>query len=187
MKVYTGSGDRGKTGLLSGERVLKSHLRIEACGDIDELNSLMGVLAATLPNNSSETIEEIRQIQSVLLLIGAWFSTTPGSPIRSNIKQVTVTQISFLENAIDRMENKLPELKNFILPGGHISAALAHVTRSVCRRVERNAVRLEVNTETLQKSYNNVLVFLNRLSDYLFVMARYCNQASGVPDSVCKP
>ena len=78
-------------------------------------------------------------------------------------------------------------MKNFILPGGHISAALAHVTRSVCRRVERNAVRLEVNTETLQKSYNNVLVFLNRLSDYLFVMARYCNQASGVPDSVWKP
>jgi cob(I)alamin adenosyltransferase len=186
MKVYTGSGDGGKTSLLSGERVLKSHLRIEACGDIDEFNSLIGVLAVILPKHSPETIEEIRQIQSILLLIGAWFSTTSGAPIRSNIKQVTEKQIRFLENAIDRMENQLPVLRNFILPGGHLSAALAHVARSVCRRVERNAVRLEVNIEIPQKS-NNIIIFLNRLSDYLFIMARYCNQATGVSDSVWKP
>jgi cob(I)alamin adenosyltransferase len=187
MKVYTGSGDQGRTSLLSGERVLKSHLRIEACGDIDELNSLMGVLAAILPEHSGEINEEIRQIQSVLLLIGAWFSTTPDAPIRSNIKQVTDKQISFLEDAIDRMENQLPELKNFILPGGHLSAALAHVARSVCRRLERTAVRLEVKNDDPHRSSNKAIVFLNRLSDYLFVTARYCNRLSGVTDSVWKP
>jgi len=187
MKIYTGSGDRGRTSLLSGERVLKSHLRVEVGGDIDELNSLMGVIAAILPKHSSEINEEIRQIQSILLLIGAWFSTTPDAPIRSNIKQVTDRQISFLENAIDRMENQLPELRNFILPGGHLSAALAHAARTVCRRVERNAVRLEVNNDTPHKSNNNVIVFLNRLSDYLYTMARYCNQVFGVSDSVWKP
>ena len=187
MKIYTGSGDLGKTSLLSGERVLKSHLRVEACGDIDELNSLMGVLAAIVTEHSSEINEDIRQIQSILLLIGAWFSTTPGAPIRSNIKQVTDKQISFLENAIDRMENQLPELRNFILPGGHLSAALAHVSRSVCRRLERTAVRLEVINDAPHKSNSKIIVFLNRLSDYLFVLARYCNQLSGVLDSVWKP
>ena len=189
MKIYTGTGDRGKTSLFSGERVEKSHLRIEICGDIDELNSVLGALAATVRKDREDTIKEIQYIQSCLLQIGAWLSTTPGSPVRSDIQKTTESQIEFLENAIDHMEEALPELKDFILPGGHISAAWAHVARAVCRRAERAAVKLYNETENQDSSDPNslALIFLNRLSDYLFVKARYCNMVSGISDAPWQP
>jgi cob(I)alamin adenosyltransferase len=189
MKIYTGTGDRGKTSLFSGERVKKSHARIELCGDIDELNSVLGALAAVLPDDRSKTVEEIQHIQSFLLQIGAWFSTTPGSPVRAEVKIINESHIRCLETAIDRMEEMLPELKDFILPGGHLSAAWAHMARAVCRRVERNAVRLfeEIEDKKAPDENKNTVVCLNRLSDYLFVLARYCNLLSGVKDIPWKP
>ena len=146
MKIYSGGGDRGRTSLFSGERVLKSHLRIEATGDVDELNSVLGVLIAVLPNEDSGSMEEIRQIQSDLFHLGAWLATTPGSP-------------------------SMPALKSFILPGGHISAAWAHVARTVCRRAERRVVRLyEESIEgDGQGQLWGVLTYLNRLSDSPFI------------------
>ena len=188
MKIYTGSGDRGKTSLFSGERVPKSHLRIDVCGDIDELNSVLGSLAATLPEKRVETSDEIHRIQSCLLQIGAWLATTPGSPAGSDIVEITDVHVRFLEIAIDRMDENLPELKDFILPGGHISAAWAHIARAVCRRVERHVVRLLSATENDSASDKNpnTLIFLNRLSDYLFTKARYLNQIEGVPDTPWK-
>ena len=189
MKIYTGTGDRGKTSLFSGERVDKSHMRVEVCGDIDELNSTLGALIASMENNKEEAAKEIQHIQSCLLHIGAWISTTPASPVRADIHKITQSDIAFLENAIDRMEEALPELKDFILPGGHMSSAWAHVARAVCRRTERAAIHLfneaGENDESEQNSL--ALIFLNRLSDYLFVKARFCNMISGISDSPWQP
>jgi cob(I)alamin adenosyltransferase len=138
MKLYTGIGDRGRTGLFSGERVLKSHPPIEACSDIDELNSILGALAAAVYSTNRGLKEEILKIQDHLLHIGAWLSTTPGSPVRADIDPVSDLWNPFLETAVDRMEKYLPEIKDFIIPGGHKTAAWAHIARSVCRRVERS-------------------------------------------------
>ena len=186
MKIYTGSGDRGKTSLFSGERVSKSDQRVEAYGDVDELNSFIGGLVASLPSEEAELAEELQHIQSVLLHIGAWLAVTPGSAVSEELKEVGRQHSKVLEEAIDRMEESLPALKDFILPGGHISAAWAHVARAVCRRAERHVVRLAtISDETGQsEELQNSIVYLNRLSDYLFVVARHCNRSRGVPDTI---
>jgi cob(I)alamin adenosyltransferase len=186
MKIYTGTGDRGTTSLFSGERVSKSHVRIEAYGDVDELNAVLGVLVATLPQGQAELAEEIQQIQSDLLHIGAWLATTPTSPSLDVLEKITAAQITSLELAIDRLEEELPALRGFIIPGGHISAAWAHVARTVCRRAERHIVRLSEESSENQAALREVIVYLNRLSDYLFVLARYCNQIAGVADILWK-
>ena len=188
MKIYTGSGDRGNTSLFSGERVSKSDQRVEAYGDVDELNSFLGGLVAALPPEEAELAEELHQIQSVLLHIGAWLAITPGSPVSEELKAVSREQSKVLEEAIDRMEESLPVLKDFILPGGHISAVWAHVARAVCRRAERHVVLLATIYKETGKSeeLQNSIVYLNRLSDYLFVVARHCNRSRGVPDRIWK-
>lgn len=188
MKIYTGSGDRGKTSLFSGERVSKSDQRVEAYGDVDELNSFLGGLVAALPPEEAEVAEELQQIQSVLLHIGAWLAVTPGSPVSEELEEVSREHSKVLEEAIDRMEESLPALKDFILPGGHISAAWAHVARAVCRRAERHVVRLATISNEIGESeeLRNSIVYLNRLSDYLFVVARHCNRSQGLPDTLWK-
>jgi len=188
MKIYTGSGDRGKTSLFSGQRVLKSHIRVEACGEIDELNSMLGALASGIRETNPPIVAEIQKIQSCLLHIGAWLSTTPGSSFRSEIEAIPADAILFLEQAIDRMAAELPELKDFLLPGGHPSAAWSHVARAVCRRVERHVVRLVSETESPDGSRSGAtpLVFLNRLSDYLFELARFLNQTFNVSETSWK-
>lgn len=185
MKIYTGTGDRGRTSLFSGERVSKSSPRIEAYGDLDELNSVIGAVAAALDPEHQAMKAEIHQVQALLLEAGAWLATTPGAASARFLNPFSNEPAAFLEAAIDRMNEALPELKQFILPGGHLSAAMAHVARTVCRRTERRAVELvEVEdgdagpTATMRR----VLVFLNRLSDYLFVLARYCNHVNGTKD-----
>ena len=184
MKIYTGSGDHGKTSLFSGERVMKSHPRIDLGGDIDELNSILGAVVAHMPADDQEGIDELKQIQSYLLQIGAVLSTETESPAIQPIDPLAPSHIAFLENAIDKMDRQLPQLKSFILPGGHISAAWAHIARSVCRRVERKVVNLisTIKGDSSQ-ALDNILVFFNRLSDYLFMMARHCNRITGVSDS----
>ena len=187
MKIYTGSGDRGKTSLFSGERVAKNNLRTEAYGDLDELNSCLGALTAAL-EESHESIAEIRQIQSDLFHIGACLATTPGSPSAAALEPFDEKKSLYLETAIDRMDQNLPPLKEFILPGGRMPAALAHVARTVCRRAERHVVGLSEDKTTGQTpdAYQAVLVYLNRLSDYLFVLARYYNHQAGEADILWK-
>jgi len=186
MKIYTGSGDRGKTSLFSGQRVSKADERIEAYGDMDELNSIIGALVASLGAEHSEPAGELQRIQSDLFTISALLATTPDSPAMDTIAAIDQQHIEFLEKSIDRMVESLPELKGFILPGGHPAAAWAHVARTVCRRTERRIVSfLDASFEMhVPDTYRVALVYVNRLSDYLFVAARYCNHLFAVPDKL---
>ncbi len=176
-KVYTRKGDLGKCNLLSGERVMKDADQVEACGDVDELNSVLGLLVNLLPPNASGLTIEIEQIQESLFQIGALIATDPNSPLLNRLKPVSREQIRSLEQSIDSMEEQLPEIKKFIIPGGHVSAAQANIARSVCRRAERHVINnfKNYNLKELPESMKTVLAYLNRLSDYLFVVGRYCN------------
>jgi cob(I)alamin adenosyltransferase len=188
MKVYTGGGDKGKTSLFSGERVAKNHKRVDAYGDIDELSSYLGALAASIPDSGQKIIEELYQIQSDLLGVGAILATTPGSSSFESLTKIGKKKSKALEEAMDRMDAELPPLKTFILPGGHISSAWAHIARTVCRRAERRMIGLFQESDTADRNatipehVQNVLVYINRLSDYLFVVARYCNHIVGAAD-----
>ena len=184
MKIYTGTGDRGKTSLFSGERVSKASERLEAYGDLDELNSIIGALIANLASDRSDLINELQRIQADIFIIGAWLATTANSPALESLEQIKEEQIDFLEKAIDRLEDQLPDLKNFILPGGHMTASWAHVARSICRRTERHAVLVvdESEEDKATEQLKRALIYLNRLSDYLFVLARECNRIHRVTD-----
>jgi len=188
MKIYTGTGDKGKTSLFSGERVSKADARIDAYGDLDELNSILGALTAHLPADE-ERVSELRQIQCDLFQAGAWLATRPDSSSIDSLQEISAEQIAFLERAIDRFEKELPVLRTFILPGGHITAAWAHVARTVCRRCERKVVLLLNQTMKAKatETYQRLMVYLNRLSDYLFVFARKCNDIHGVSDKSWRP
>ncbi len=187
MTIYTGTGDKGKTSLFSGERVSKANDSVDAYGDLDELNSILGALAAHL-SAEEELVAELQQIQSDLFQAGAWLATNPESAALESLQEISAEQIAFLEKTIDRYEERLPGLKSFILPGGHITAAWAHVARTVCRRCERKVVTLigQAMKAKIPRPYARVLVFLNRLSDYLFVLARRCNHMHGVADKPWK-
>lgn len=184
MKIYTGSGDKGKTSLFSGERLPKSHLRVEAYGDVDELTSILGGVIALLTDALGPLGDEIRSIQSDLMQVGAWLSTTSASAAADMVQRIGEENIQILETAIDRMQADLPGLRSFILPGGHPSAVWSHLARTVCRRAERHAVRLqEAITEGAPDDLKKEIVYLNRLSDYLFVLARHCNHMNGVKET----
>ena len=188
MKVYTGTGDRGKTSLFSGERVTKSDRRIEAYGDVDELNSLLGALAAALEDENSELPDHLQRIQSDLFQLSAILATTPDSPAMDLLEAIPDSRIVELEQAIDKLQAELPGLSGFILPGGQPTAAWAHICRTVCRRAERKAAYLEdeYTDGKAADQFKITLVYLNRLSDYLFVLARYCNHIRGVSDTLWK-
>lgn len=184
MKTHGGGGDKGRTSLLSGERVAKSHRRIEACGDVDELSCTLGALAAALAADQLEVREEITGVQSDLFTLGARLATTPGSPAASLLAPFPPGRTRKLELAIERLEGSLPALQGFVIPGGHSSAAWAHVARSVCRRAERRVVSLFLDPEEKGSAadLDQAIPFLNRLSSYLFAVARSCNAARGVPE-----
>ena len=182
MKIYTGSGDRGKTSLFSGERIGKSDLRIEAYGDVDELNSVLGGVIAALPDSLSPLAGELTKIQCDLLGVGAWLATTPGSSAVGMLAPFTPEKVAWLEAAIDRLDEPLPPLQGFILPGGHPAAAGAHVARTVCRRAERHVLR--ITDDAGDASTGPLLTYLNRLSDYLFVLARHCNLQTGTAETL---
>ena len=191
MKIYTGGGDRGKTSLFSGERVSKYHVQVEAYGDVDELNSVIGALAVDLTNERGAILEQLRSIQSALLKAGAWLAVTPGSDSASMLEEFSSEHAVELQNVIDKMDEHLPELRNFILPGGCRSSAWAHLARTVCRRAERRVVFFMKQADEPQEgasaeNLKNIVAFLNRLSDYFFVLARYLNRLSGVDDIVWK-
>lgn len=185
MKVYTGTGDKGKTSLFSGDRLMKSDLRIDAYGEIDELNSFVGGIKSAWEITDSELGSEIDRIQSWLMNAGAWLSTTPGSSKAASLKPFTVDPATYLESAMDAMSDQLPELKQFVLPQGHLSAAFAHMARAVCRRVERRITAFSLESDEhcpVTETLKHILIFLNRLSDYLFVLARHLNKGHGIPD-----
>lgn len=172
MKIYTKTGDRGETALFGGERVPKDALRIEAYGSVDELNCVVGVIRSLKPHRSIDTI--LGKIQYQLFELGADLATPIAhkSPYITRIKKSHSTQ---LENIIDKLDDQLHPLKSFILPGGSVVASHLHLARTVCRHAERNVVRLSRNEDIGEA----VIVYLNRLSDLLFVIARYANYLDG--------
>ncbi len=189
MKIYTGAGDRGTTSLFSGQRTSKADERIEAYGDIDELNSAIGALIAGLGPAYPEIVAELRIIQSDLFAIGALLATTPDSAAMDTVAAIEQQHVDTLEACIDRMDAELPPLKGFILPGGHPAAAWAHVARTICRRAERRIVAfLDASYEKqMPDAYGQLLVYVNRLSDYLFVLARYCNHLFDIAEELWQP
>jgi cob(I)alamin adenosyltransferase len=190
MKLYTGTGDRGKTSLFSGERVAKTSARIEAYGDLDELNSVIGALTAMVPQGHADIVAICRRVQSYLFQIGAWLATTEESGAAEQLTPLTGRPAQELEETIDLLGAALPPLQQFILPGGHPAAAMAHLARTVCRRSERRVIALQTQHPAPPSTDDNsghIIVFLNRLSDLLFVVARAINHRSGTPDIPWEP
>ena len=172
MKIYTKTGDKGKTSLFGGTRVPKYELRIEAYGTVDELNSYIGLLRDQ--KIEEHTSNSLLKIQHELFTIGSMLATPTAKKTlksgkeRLNIPKISLEQILFLEQEIDRMEKELTPMTHFILPGGHQTVSFCHIARCVCRRAERLAVQLH-EKEPINEY---ILSYLNRLSDYLFVLAR---------------
>jgi cob(I)alamin adenosyltransferase len=168
--------------------VRKDLYRVEAYGDVDELNSVVGVLVALLRERHSGLIKDLQEIQFDLFRIGALLATIPDSHHLALLEKISERHIKALEVAMDHMQARLPQLNGFILPGGHKTAAWAHVARTVCRRAERHVIRLDANTGggSGDSANKEVLTYLNRLSDYFFVLARYCNQMFGVSETLWK-
>lgn len=165
MKIYTKTGDKGTTSLLGGTRVSKGHLRIEAYGTVDELNSWMGLLRDE--SSSKERKNIIAEIQERLFTLGSHLALDDDQS-KIKIPDLNQEDIQLLEEAMDKMDSKLPALKNFILPGGHSAVSHAHVARCVCRRAERQVIRLSEEAGVAEL----IIQYLNRLSDYLFMLSR---------------
>lgn len=183
MKIYTRRGDGGQTDLFSGERVSKGDGRLDAYGTVDELNANLARLAAALPDALAAAAAEVRRFQSDLFAIGSNLATTAGTAAAARVPALPAERVPEMEAAIDRLQAGLPELRHFILPGGHDGAIQAHVARTVCRRAERAVVRLMAGEEgSTDPRVAGVVLYLNRLSDYLFALARACNASAGIAD-----
>ena len=174
MKIYTRTGDTGETGLLDGRRVSKAAPRVDAYGEVDELNACLGLLLST--GLQPDLVEVLTRAQHQLFSLGAELAD-PGGNLGQEKASVAPEEIAALEEASDRLENELQPLRRFILPGGHPSAAAAHLARAVCRRAERRMAGLG-NGEVSAAS----LAYVNRMSDLLFVMARTLNARQGVTE-----
>lgn len=177
MKIYTRTGDEGETGLFGGGRVRKSEPRVAAYGDVDELNAAIGVAHAHVQSWRALK-EQLEGVQRTLFAIGGEIAT-PGQEARSRLRDlVSEAEIGALEASIDEMEEELPPLKTFVLPGGGPAGASLHVARTVCRRAERSVVGLPAEAGIRPE----IIIYLNRLSDWLFVVARYVNQRERRPE-----
>jgi cob(I)alamin adenosyltransferase len=174
VKLYTKTGDDGTTGLFGGGRVPKASVRVEAYGTVDELNAALGVARATRLEPFTE--EVLEHVQVDLFTLGAELACVPGKEDKLGMRLLEPADAERLEHAIDRAEEGLPPLKNFVLPGGSPQAAALHLARTICRRAERDVLALDVPTR------REVVIYLNRLSDLLFVLARKANAAAGVAD-----
>jgi cob(I)alamin adenosyltransferase len=182
MKIYTGTGDGGRTSLLSGERTAKNDIRVKTYGMIDELCSFIGAVDAAVPplEQGQHVSRTLRHIQADLFAIGTILATTPNSQEAELLKPLDMAKAEWLEKEIDAMDQHLKELHTFILPGGHPSAAWAQVVRTICRRAERDVVTLQESEGCLYS--REILAYLNRLSDFFFVLARYLNMLSGTEE-----
>lgn len=168
MKIYTKTGDKGTTSLIGGTKVSKAHLRIEAYGTVDELNSYIGLCKDHLTDKKSNTV--LQEVQDRLFTIGAALACDPEKETKMKIPDLKEEDITLLEKEIDKMNETLPPMKSFILPGGHITVSHIHISRCICRRAERCCVRLEAEQNEVEPI---IIKYLNRLSDYLFVLARH--------------
>ena len=175
MKIYTKTGDNGTTSLVGGERVEKDSLRVECYGTVDEVNSILGLIIAEIKTEDVCTL--LNEIQNKLFTMGGELATPENKSDFNNVR-LENDDILLLENSIDKYENKLESLKHFILPSGTKGASLLHYARSICRRTER----LVISLSKKEKVSNLILIYLNRLSDLLFVLARYENSINQVPD-----
>jgi cob(I)alamin adenosyltransferase len=176
MKIYTKTGDKGDTGLFNGERVSKADLRVEAYGTVDELNSIIGLARSF---DAPQMLDDaLKHISEMLFKLGTDLASPLDPPPKFEVQRVSPDMIEFLETMIDTYDVRLPQLKNFILPGGSKCAAYLHNARTVCRRAERLVVKLA----SVEPVGENAVIFLNRLSDYLFTAARFANYLEGVND-----
>ncbi len=180
FKIYTKTGDKGQTSLIGGVRVPKFHIRIESYGTVDELNSYLGVIIDGL--NNPEGSKVLYEIQDRLFTIGSVLASDPEKS-KMKIPDVHESDITLLEDEMDKMDANLPMLKNFILPGGNIVASHCHVARCICRRAERIVVHLATETEVP----DIIVRYLNRLSDYLFMLSRKIVHDAGGVETAWKP
>ncbi len=179
MKIYTKTGDKGETGLFGGARISKNSPRIEAYGTIDELNSFIGLAITETQDSSVKSL--LNTIQNQLFIVGSDLATPKsGEDQKKNILRIPAEFYEEIEKSIDFFEEKLDALKNFIIPGGSKSASLLHICRTVARRAERRVVALN----SLEQINENIVIFLNRLSDLFFVLSRYENKISNHPDVI---
>jgi cob(I)alamin adenosyltransferase len=177
-KVYTKTGDKGQTSLVGGTRVSKGSHRLHIYGEVDELNSNLGMSHSLMKfhNVALDELEFIEDIQARLFDLGSNLACEPENVKKYKLPQILDNTVLGLEEKIDELDSELPALKNFILPGGHPIASTFHIARTICRRIERNLVSFE--EENPNQLPNNAMIFINRLSDYLFVMARYVNHVA---------
>lgn len=180
MKIYTKTGDTGSTSLFGGKRVLKSDLRIDTYGTVDELNSYIGLLRDQHVNAVRK--ELLVEIQDRLFTIGSILATEPGNS-KVTIPALAESDVELLEKEMDTMDAKLPPMRSFVLPGGHPSVSICHITRTVCRRAERLVIALD----TVEKVEPLVIKYLNRLSDYLFMLSRKMTAELGAEETPWKP
>jgi len=166
MNIYTKTGDSGTSGLIGGTRVSKDDIRLEAYGCIDELNSFLGLLLTECKDQDDTGF--VRKIQNQLFSIGSFLATDQAVSTLKILEPVTDEMIQAIESEIDHIVSLLPEIKQFVIPGGNKPAAICHICRTVCRRAERNVIKVS-KVYTVQQ---NMIIYLNRLSDYLFVLAR---------------
>lgn len=178
-KIYTKKGDGGYTSLIGGTKVSKADVRIEAYGTVDELNSWIGLVNDTIDSNPT-----LKAIQDRLFIMGALLAQEPKKQTKRGVPDLTEADIAILEKEMDRMNEALPDIKHFILPGGHIAVSTIHIARCVCRRAERCCVNLKVQDELVD---SQIIKYLNRLSDYLFVLARYVGKSCNAPEVIWHP
>jgi cob(I)alamin adenosyltransferase len=182
IKIYTKTGDKGTTSLIGGTKVAKSHIRIDSYGTVDELNSFIGLLKDSFTHLHTHTI--LKEIQDRLFTIGSSLACDPDKEPLMKIPDLKEADILLLESEIDTMNEVLPVMKNFVLPGGHTAVSFAHICRCICRRAERICVAMKEND-----LFVDVLVikYLNRLSDYLFVLSRFMAQHLKAEEVIWKP
>lgn len=174
FKIYTKTGDKGATSLIGGVRVPKNHIRIESYGTVDELNSYLGMVNDI--GADEEISEWLREIQDRLFTLGAVLATNPDKEVKMKLPDLHDSDVTWLEEKIDEMNEALPEMRSFIIPGGNLGASTCHVARCVCRRAERLCVGMQQEGEVIPEI---VITYLNRLSDFLFVLARYITLIHG--------
>ena len=177
MKIYTKTGDKGTTSLIGGTKVPKSHLRIEAYGTVDELNSYIGLCRDLLTDENSRKI--LQETQDRLFTIGSSLACDPIKEPKMRIPDLEEKDVVLLENEIDKMNETIPAMKSFILPGGHPVLSHLHIARCVCRRAERCCVRLELESLEVEPL---ILKYINRLSDYLFVLSRFTGHQMNIAE-----
>jgi len=180
VKIYTKTGDQGQTSLYGGKRVQKHDLRIESYGTLDELNSYIGLIRDLLINSDQDTL--LKQIQITLFDIGSHLAADP-EKTKLKMPQFQDDLIQNLENAIDFMNEVIPPLKSFILPGGHATVSHIHISRTICRKAERRISMLAQNEEI----HSIINPYINRLSDYLFVLARYIAKQNNIEENLWNP